>query len=138
MNVDALQIVLAAAAQAQPSPLARKRPAEDEAVPGVGAGPRVLQVFRLPRPPEVQREDRGADVGVFPCDVGDRGAVELAVDRVIQRFGRIDVLVNNVGMNLLTPSVADTDPALWQKIIDSNLNGTFYCSRRAAAAMAPR
>ena len=38
-------------------------------------------------------------------------------------------------MNLLTASTADTDVALWQKIIDTNLTGTFICSRKAAAIM---
>ena len=42
----------------------------------------------------------------------------------------MDGLINNVGMNIVT-SVVDADPGLWTKIIDSNLNGTFLCSRKA-------
>ncbi|HPC47068.1 MAG TPA: SDR family oxidoreductase [Deltaproteobacteria bacterium] len=61
--------------------------------------------------------------------------VERIFATVEETFGRLDVLVNNVGMNLITPSVADTDTPLWQKIIDTNLNGTFYCSRAAARIM---
>jgi NAD(P)-dependent dehydrogenase (short-subunit alcohol dehydrogenase family) len=56
-------------------------------------------------------------------------------DRTVQAFGRIDILINNVGMNLFTPSVVEADPAIWQKIIDSNLNGTYYCSVAAAEIM---
>jgi len=52
-----------------------------------------------------------------------------------EKFGRLDILINNVGMNLFTPSVADSDPVLWQKIVDSNLNGAYFCSRKAAAIM---
>ena len=50
-------------------------------------------------------------------------------------LGRVDVLINNVGMNLMTPFVADTEFSLWQKIIDTNLSGTFLCSRRASMIM---
>jgi len=59
-------------------------------------------------------------------------------DAVKERYGTIDILVNNVGMNLLTLSVADTDPALWQKIVDTNLSGTFLCARAAAGLMKER
>ena len=56
-------------------------------------------------------------------------------DKVLEVFSQVDILINNVGMNLLTASVADTEPSLWQKIIDSNLSGTFLCSRNAAQIM---
>lgn len=61
--------------------------------------------------------------------------VSAFIDETVKRFGRIDILINNVGMNLVTPSVADTEPSLWQKIIETNLTGTFLCSRKAAAVM---
>jgi 2-deoxy-D-gluconate 3-dehydrogenase len=65
-------------------------------------------------------------------------AKEEDIDRLFQTamaaFGRIDGLVNNVGMNIVT-SVVDADPGLWNKIIDSNLNGTFLCSRKAGQIM---
>lgn len=61
--------------------------------------------------------------------------VEKMFNTVLTKFSRVDVLINNVGMNLLTPSVADTEIATWQKIMDTNLNGTFLCSRKAARIM---
>jgi NAD(P)-dependent dehydrogenase (short-subunit alcohol dehydrogenase family) len=61
--------------------------------------------------------------------------VEKMFNTVLAKFSRIDALINNVGMNLLTPSVADTELAIWQKIMDTNLNGTFLCSRKAAKIM---
>lgn len=54
--------------------------------------------------------------------------------RVTDRFGKIDGLVNNVGMNIAT-GLVDADPGLWNKIIDSNLNGSFLCSRKAGQIM---
>jgi len=61
--------------------------------------------------------------------------VEKMFDAVLAKFSRVDALINNVGMNLLTPSLAETETNLWQKIMDTNLNGTFLCSRRAARIM---
>ncbi|HSW35323.1 MAG TPA: SDR family oxidoreductase [Candidatus Limnocylindrales bacterium] len=61
--------------------------------------------------------------------------VENIFRQTMERFGRVDALVNNVGMNLLTPSLADTSTATWQKIIDSNLTGTYHCSKAAAVIM---
>jgi 2-deoxy-D-gluconate 3-dehydrogenase len=61
--------------------------------------------------------------------------VEKMFNTVLAKFSRVDALINNVGMNLLTPSVADTELAQWQKIMDTNLNGTFLCSRKAARIM---
>lgn len=52
-----------------------------------------------------------------------------------ERYGMVDILINNVGMNILTPSLAEADPALWQKILDSNLTGAWLCSRAAARVM---
>ena len=60
--------------------------------------------------------------------------VDNLMDRTIEKFGRLDGLINNVGMNIVT-SVVDADPSLWQKIIDTNLNGAFLCARKAGQLM---
>jgi len=75
------------------------------------------------------------DLLTVPAHVADEAQVEKLFAAVAERFGRLDILVNNVGMNLATPSVVEADPAVWRKIIDTNLNGTYLCSRRAAALM---
>ncbi len=66
-------------------------------------------------------------------------AKEKDVDRlfetVMEKFSKIDILINNVGMNLPSPPIGDTDPSMWQKIIDTNLNGTYLCSRKASLIM---
>ncbi len=61
--------------------------------------------------------------------------VDQLFEQTINCFGRLDILINNVGMNLLTPSLVNTESATWQKIIESNLSGTYYCSRAAARIM---
>jgi len=61
--------------------------------------------------------------------------VQNLFDVTVSRFGKLDVLINNAGMNLLTGALIDSELALWQKIMDSNLTGAFLCSRKAAKIM---
>ncbi|MHB9099489.1 MAG: SDR family NAD(P)-dependent oxidoreductase [Syntrophales bacterium] len=77
----------------------------------------------------------GERLYALPAHVGREGDVESLFDATVGRFGGIDILVNNVGMNLLTASVVDTDLAVWNKIIEGNLTGAFLCSRKAARIM---
>jgi len=60
--------------------------------------------------------------------------VDQLFDQTIEKFGRIDGLINNVGMNIVT-SLIDAEASLWQKIIESNLSGTFLSSRKAGRIM---
>ncbi|HMK64743.1 MAG TPA: SDR family oxidoreductase, partial [Thermodesulfobacteriota bacterium] len=64
--------------------------------------------------------------------------VENLFINVRSEFGGLDLLVNNVGMNIFTPSTAEADVGLWEKIIDSNLKATFMCSRLAFSLMRER
>ncbi len=92
------------------------------------------------------RKKEGLDAAVAAINGGDRVIavaahiakeedVSALFDAAVKAFGRVDILINNVGMNLLTASVIDTEPATWTKIIESNLTGTFLCSRKAAMLM---
>ena len=60
--------------------------------------------------------------------------VENPFNTTVGKFGKLDGLINNVGMNIAT-GLVDADPGLWNKIIDSNLNGSFLCSRKAGQIM---
>lgn len=70
-----------------------------------------------------------------PTHIAREQDVDNLFETAVRRFGGLDVLINNVGMNLLTASVADTDLAVWNKIIEGNLTGAFLCSRKAARLM---
>lgn len=69
------------------------------------------------------------------CHVGEWDAVPDFVDAVVERFGRIDVLVNNAG---ISPSLHRSERLSlgdWQQVIDTNLSGVFVCARAAGALM---
>ncbi len=77
----------------------------------------------------------GGDLLTVAAHIAKEEDVNRLFDEVMNKFSRVDILINNVGMNLMTPSTADTEVAQWQKIIETNLTGTFICSRKAAAIM---
>ena len=65
-------------------------------------------------------------------DVGDRAAVDDVVSQVVARFGRIDVLSLNAGIELVHgPSVAETTDEEWERIFRVNVTGMFYVCRAA-------
>ena len=70
----------------------------------------------------------------YTVDVTDSGAVDAVVDKIIDNFGEINILVNNAGItrDKLIIRMSDAD---WQAVLGVNLNGTFNFSRAAAKYM---
>jgi NAD(P)-dependent dehydrogenase (short-subunit alcohol dehydrogenase family) len=63
-------------------------------------------------------------------DVRDQKSVDAGIRRIVDRFGKIDVVVNNAGVSGVTPvDAADTSP--WLDIIQTNVLGTYYVTRAA-------
>ena len=79
----------------------------------------------------------GKDLLPLAAHIAKPEAVETLFDQTLQHFGQLDGLINNVGMNIISAAV-DADPDLWRKIIDSNLTGTFLCSRKAGQILRKR
>ena len=77
----------------------------------------------------------GLEVMARVANVGKSDQVGALFQAVEDRFGRLNILVNNVGTNILTPSVAEADEALWDKIIETNLKGIYLVSSRAVRLM---
>ncbi len=71
-------------------------------------------------------------------DVTDAGAVEAAARRTIDAFGHIDILVNNAG--IAGPAIKSWEYPLeeWQRVMDIDLNGVFYCCRSVVPHMRER
>src|SRR6478735_11300595 len=64
------------------------------------------------------------------CDVRDPGEVERAIHAAVERFGGLDVLVNNAGVGVGGP-IADLAIDEWRRLVDINLSGVFHCCRAA-------
>ena len=77
----------------------------------------------------------GPQVVAAVCDVRNAEAVERLFAQVKEQFGRLDILVNNAGISQSSTPVEDTSIELWRDIIDSNLTGTFLCTRFAVPLM---
>lgn len=68
-------------------------------------------------------------------DVTQSEQIETFVDDVKSRFGSIDILVNNVGIESEGVAIEQVDDELWRKIIDTNMSSMFYVSKAVGKAM---
>jgi len=84
---------------------------------------------------EIQRLGRRAVAAV--ADVSSVEAIKAAVSEIVGELGRLDVLVNNAGIEKRAAFLEIT-PEDWQRQLDVNLSGTFYCTQAAAREMAKR
>jgi citronellol/citronellal dehydrogenase len=82
----------------------------------------------------------GGEAGVHhqTCDIREPEQVKLLVDAALEKFGGIDLLVNNAGGQFPSPAELITAKG-WDAVVRNNLNGTFYMTREVAArSMIPR
>jgi len=74
------------------------------------------------------------EAAYLQLDVRDYDAVEAAITETLERFGGLDILVNNAAGNFVCPS-AELSSNAWKTVIDIDLNGTFHCSKAAYQAL---
>ena len=72
---------------------------------------------------------------VCPGDVRAEGFNESVTERMVERFGGVDVWIANAGVSPQVSTVERTDPQVWRDIVDVNLTGAFLGARAAAAVM---
>ncbi len=72
-------------------------------------------------------EAGGGTAMIEPLDVTDRDAVYGVAERIAGRFGRLDMLVNNAGINLPKRNWSEVELDGWEQVVSINLNGAFYC-----------
>lgn len=79
----------------------------------------------------VIKKDGGEAMAVV-ADISDPQDIEQAIQKVVDRWGRLDILFANAGINGVWAPIDDLTPEEWQKTININLNGTFYTIKYAA------
>ena len=79
-------------------------------------------------------DETGAETAAIPTDVTDEAEVQAMVEETVDRFGSVDVLVNNAGVAIHEP--AEEKPLEnWQKTLDINTTGAFICAKHAGREM---
>lgn len=77
----------------------------------------------------------GGEAEVAECDVTDLKSVEAVAARISRDFGRIDILVNNAGIGGFGGPLHQLAPEAWDRVLNTNLRGVFYCIRAFAPMM---
>jgi len=77
----------------------------------------------------------GGEAVAIAVDVAKRPGVDAAVQGAVERFGRVDVLVNCAGVNTRDREIARLDQAGWDRIIGINLTGAFNCTQAVLPRM---
>ncbi len=79
--------------------------------------------------------DRGGAASPVVCDVSDLASVQNFASEVARVHRRLDILVNNAGIGSFASPLHEMAPETWEKILNTNLRGVFYCIRAFAPMM---
>jgi 3-oxoacyl-[acyl-carrier protein] reductase len=90
-----------------------------------GGGPR----------PETSSGTSSGRSSVIECDVTDLHSVEALAQQVESAFHRLDILVNNAGIGFVSSPLHQLAPENWERVINTNLRGVYYCIRSLAPIM---
>jgi len=78
--------------------------------------------------------NNGGEAAFVEVDVSRASDVERMIKTTVEKYGKLDILFNNAGINL-EKTVTDTSEEEWNKVIDVNLKGVFLCSKYAIPEM---
>lgn len=98
-------------------------------------GARVALAARSADKLEALAAELGPPALACAVDVEDVAAVERMMATVVERFGRLDILVYTAGTNIPQRSLEVLTPQTWEMMIGANLTGAFYCTRAALPTM---
>jgi NADP-dependent 3-hydroxy acid dehydrogenase YdfG len=80
----------------------------------------------------------GANLLTVPTDVAVADQCRRLIDTATTHFGRVDVLVNNAGMNIKARMMRELTPEVWDRMVRANLDGAFYCIHAVLPQMLER
>jgi NADP-dependent 3-hydroxy acid dehydrogenase YdfG len=103
-----------------------------------GAGARIALLGR--RKASLEDSARACEAApgdflVLPADVADRASVDRAMARVLEEWGRVDILVANAGTNTRRRAIGDMPPEEWDEVIAINLTGVYNAVHAALPAL---
>jgi NAD(P)-dependent dehydrogenase (short-subunit alcohol dehydrogenase family) len=78
----------------------------------------------------------GCETLIVVADVTQLAAIDAAFEQIVNHFGHLDILINNAGVEQLCASRTASE-SLWDRIVDTNLKGAFFCAQAAARRMRP-
>ncbi len=101
-------------------------------------GATVVLCGRDIKPLQATASEIAADAGqaeISQCDVRNLDSVQALAAFVEKRFGRIDILVNNAGVGSFSAPLHELTPEDWEKVLNTNLRGVYYCIRSLVPMM---
>ncbi|MBN8216479.1 MAG: SDR family oxidoreductase [Spirochaetes bacterium] len=104
----------------------------------LAAGAKVFGIGRDPSKLEALKRERPTpNLATRVCDVSDEASVAEAFADCAARFGRLDGLLNNAGLGIPTPDLSEAKLADFEAMFNTNVRGTFLCTREALRLMKP-
>ena len=104
------------------------------------AGAKVVLAARTPETLEqvaVKLKEGGAEALAVPTDVTDVDAVKQLIQRTLEVYQHVDILINNAGIGHFGP-IVDFEPDDWDAVLNSNLKAVYLCAKYALPAMLER
>jgi NAD(P)-dependent dehydrogenase (short-subunit alcohol dehydrogenase family) len=84
---------------------------------------------------EATASELGGETFVYSADIGISEQVDALFEAVVNRFGRLDLLVNNAGMSAPAVPIDELDVDTWHQVVAANLTGAYLCTRAAFRQM---
>jgi acetoacetyl-CoA reductase len=101
---------------------------------GAGSGIVINYASKVQRAEDVQAqiyaEGKAGDVITLQADISDEHQAKALIDKTIEHFGRLDILINNAGITR-DHTFRKMTPPEWREVVDTNLTGVFYCVHAA-------